>query len=878
MELSRGICILCVSNTKIVSPPQAQEITSLIKDVLFGLIDLVKFDELNSGLKVCPSCLHDIVTLSKLKSNITEEFFGHNEKCSLCLRDEHLVAVSHWDHFDNILGNITLVKKISKCSVCLDCIKYLYLTDRIKLNLIKKYPHLDISDHQKIKDKLSRSPSKSKSPPSSTSNAKSKSKKISKRPVKVKTSRDIKRLLKHLKPLNKTRFDVSNFKADRKLYNQVAFVRIEVPKNLSRNSEPTVAHEKNKLKIKKSTESYVIEKPDESRHNFFKIKLKPTKKATNAKVSTPHSSNDSLQSDQKKLYVKLLKMDLYATTNVNECNRDISSTNISNEIDTNDNEASYSPKTSLRSTPTKASQKMFDDEPSSSKSRKTVSFSDVLSVEVKAEKKHNINGSPLKSLLKKSSTLNTNLYSDSNCENDDIQSSSQAAEENNVSIRTSFDSDDEDEATESVSALINKITHDKYNDDSSTLPNDIKNLDKTEKTPSVRSELSDDSNRDQELNENTDFFTLEVSENESDKDLEEGPVSSTTDSEKKSLNETEKAQSNLEESDVDKSSKNDTSVDKQCDSADSNIVEEESTDEVSKKKQRNDSENDSALKETDVDKSRENHTSVDKHCDSTDSNVVEEESTDEVRKKKQKDDSDNESTLKETEVDKINENDTSVDKHFDNTDSNAVEEESIEEVSKKRHRDDSESESAPEEHKQKKIKLNEKNHNTDCSSEEPKNLDESNIIDLFVSEYEVNNEATKDQLDPLDTSEKLPADGSDETSHTDDNEDNLNSTLESNGDKSITLNELNRSNSSNLESNDPVEVLKQTNMEISSQKDGDLLPENNVTNSELNEGISTNDLVLNELENIENKRRGTQNENKIGLLEIQNIKMEKKEF
>ncbi|XP_050303850.1 uncharacterized protein LOC126741477 isoform X2 [Anthonomus grandis grandis] len=105
MEISRGICVLCLNSTKIVVPPQAEDIMNLLCEIMEGCIDTNKFQKTKTTLKACPCCLDVLIQVHKYKQNI-KEFSEDSGECCLCHESENLVSISDWTNFDNLLANI----------------------------------------------------------------------------------------------------------------------------------------------------------------------------------------------------------------------------------------------------------------------------------------------------------------------------------------------------------------------------------------------------------------------------------------------------------------------------------------------------------------------------------------------------------------------------------------------------------------------------------------------------------------------------------------------------------------------------------------------------------------------------------------------------
>ncbi|XP_066246062.1 uncharacterized protein [Euwallacea similis] len=359
MNLTEGFCFLCVKRTKIVASQDSAAIFSFFPNILPNSMNTLQLCEATSkNLNICPPCLGHIITLAEYRNQING-FYESQSQCSLCKSAKYLVDIKDWAYFDNLLQNIQ-AKRNNHCSVCIRCISSLDLLEKMKVNFFKEYPQFSCnaatSSKKIISIKNSGTPKKEFSKKisarySSQFNSDSNSKLLSE--LKKKN------IVKNLKPLNQSNINIDDkLKWDDKLLNQIVSVNI---------SGLTLLND-HKGYRKKSTERDSLRKIT-SKHSYFKIKLKP--KPPN-KVKKPKPKSKNLLPNAKKLIVNLRKLDISTLKQIES--------------------------------PTKASCEILlseDSCSSSKKSDKRVSFSSDLLEEGSIWKKDNVNGSPLKSVLKK---------------------------------------------------------------------------------------------------------------------------------------------------------------------------------------------------------------------------------------------------------------------------------------------------------------------------------------------------------------------------------------------------------------------------------------------------------------------------------------------
>ncbi|XP_066151618.1 uncharacterized protein [Euwallacea fornicatus] len=362
MNLTEGICFLCVKRTKIVVPQESAAIFSFLPNILPNSVSgLQLFEVTSKNLNVCPPCLGHIVELAEYKNQIND-FCESQSQCSLCKSIKYLVDIKDWTHFDNLLQNIQAKRK-NRCSVCIRCISSLDLLETMKVNFFKEYPqlsHHDAAPSKKIISiKNSDTPERKFSKKisvrySSQFNLESDSKQLNE--LKLKNN------LKNLKSLNQSNINIDDkLKWDDKLLNQIVSVNIN---GLTPLKDCKSRKRKNGSLKRNSFREFT------SRHSYFKIKLKS--KITRGKVKKLKPKSQNLLLNRKELIVNLRKLDISTLNHIES--------------------------------PTKASLDMLlsgDSYSSSRKSDKHVSFSSDLLEEGNILKKNSGNGSPLKSVLKK---------------------------------------------------------------------------------------------------------------------------------------------------------------------------------------------------------------------------------------------------------------------------------------------------------------------------------------------------------------------------------------------------------------------------------------------------------------------------------------------
>ncbi|XP_050303851.1 uncharacterized protein LOC126741477 isoform X3 [Anthonomus grandis grandis] len=339
MEISRGICVLCLNSTKIVVPPQAEDIMNLLCEIMEGCIDTNKFQKTKTTLKACPCCLDVLIQVHKYKQNI-KEFSEDSGECCLCHESENLVSISDWTNFDNLLANIE-VKKGRHCSTCIQCIHHLHQLDRLKVNFMKRYPNLMVK--QPIKKESSSTQKR--------------------RSFKNKTSvLSVGKSLKNLKPITYSRLSLDIYKDDEKLTKQIPFVNL-VQYDFSDAN----------IKSEKSLDDTDSSPNECSFKSFFKIKLKANRSTNRSKIQrvsagrvTKPRRNMNFSVIKKELIVKIAKIDLKTLESLSEKHK-FESLSDENYL------------LSRSSTPTKASRKMMPEETLNiSKTRKSVTFNEDL--------------------------------------------------------------------------------------------------------------------------------------------------------------------------------------------------------------------------------------------------------------------------------------------------------------------------------------------------------------------------------------------------------------------------------------------------------------------------------------------------------------------
>ncbi|XP_060532011.1 uncharacterized protein LOC132705441 [Cylas formicarius] len=348
MELQQDVCILCTAKTKVVVPSQAQDITSIISSVLSEKINLEEFQNVHSSLKVCPLCLQNLLTVKILKEKFNKKLSVAAAECCLCSCSNHLVVPRDWQELDDILENITGLKRGKGSLICLNCIKCLHLLDSIRDNLVKKYVLLS-QKSESVRSKIASI--KKKHHDGNT----------------FKCINNLDTALKHLTPVKDSKYNCANLD-DIKLLKQVAFVKV-----YSMESRDDTRTSKSKNLHSSLTN-----------HNFFKIKIKPKSKNISVHRRLPPKIDKKLISSDKNLIVRVARMN-------------------SNNLDL---------KTSLDvlKTPTKASRKMMlDKETWYGKKRKSVTFADERNIEIeyrnyepKRDLEEKGDSTPLKPSLKKS--------------------------------------------------------------------------------------------------------------------------------------------------------------------------------------------------------------------------------------------------------------------------------------------------------------------------------------------------------------------------------------------------------------------------------------------------------------------------------------------
>ncbi|KAL1506003.1 hypothetical protein ABEB36_005441 [Hypothenemus hampei] len=367
MDLKTGICSLCPNANGVVTQLQAKNIINFLGDIVQEVIAVQKFNKLKSVLELCPKCLQKIWEIREYKEK-TFSFLENTHKCSLCRDIKHLILIPKWPHFSTILDNAKIELK-ENCTLCLKCLKYLESLYEIKKNFVEKFITTDNGyelPHSKVK----------------------------KRTFKKNKETNV---LKHLKPISSSNFNIDQYIFDDKLVNQVLFVKLH-PLKLEDNAK----------------------KPNESLNwqSIFKIKLKSKNKrkgqVKSRKPPNVKGNKSKMLASMKPLIVKIPKIDITGL-----------------KIDCRGVENTYR-------TPTKASLKMILEEVdcSSSKKIKHVSFSEHFEIIEDVDSSQN-NSSPCEPVLENGleGEKNQDLQLDNNLPN--------GSSKNDVMEKEYIDSDDE---------------------------------------------------------------------------------------------------------------------------------------------------------------------------------------------------------------------------------------------------------------------------------------------------------------------------------------------------------------------------------------------------------------------------------------------------
>ncbi|XP_076250974.1 uncharacterized protein LOC143190520 isoform X1 [Rhynchophorus ferrugineus] len=480
MNLSKGICSFCQCITKIVVPDKANYVISKISECFGDRINETKLIEIKNEIKVCPVCLYDLKQLAQLKQNMIT-FKAYKKKCSLCITKEDLIYINNLYYFDSTTHHITPAK-ISNACLCLSCLKYLDLFKKNIQALLNMFPNLFTNESNRKGNKAKIRETV-------------KSEKVRQK-VKNHSTNTIAVALNHLKPLKDMEYNVKQYKADRKIYEKIAFVRLEsLRKSLfedrllrSYNSDSSLTDSKKKMRKK----------------SIPRIQL--SKQKQTIKTTSP-----------KQLYVNLLRID----PEIKE-----------EPLDDYNTDDCFNP-----------DQEIINEMDFSMKSRKSVSFSDVLTVETKEQKKHNVDGTPLKSLLKshKPSLIN---FMDTMCTSEEKSGNSEIinsdfvqSDDNNLAEIPPIQigqNEQKPDTTEDESILdedlseteqIGTILKSESNAEKQLLLNVAKSPDSSDNVY-----VNENSNDTEKPNEGSEQFVLELSddEDESMEKTEENEVSSTS--------------------------------------------------------------------------------------------------------------------------------------------------------------------------------------------------------------------------------------------------------------------------------------------------------------------------------------------------------------
>ncbi|XP_044255982.1 uncharacterized protein LOC123005953 [Tribolium madens] len=291
MELQRGVCSLCLENSRVLISQDAEEFCKFLPDILKeDFLTNSAFQKIKGLLKICSLCCFKIQV-----ANETRDLLRRNEDndtkngdiCYFCKTDKYVVKIgNNWKQFNDRTEGLLKQDDFPVC-VCPRCVFYFDTIFNFKSKLSFKFPYLGV-----FKKKSEDTPQKQNDTP--------KRKSLSKSPPSSKKRKIFDNCFDYLQPLCNNNYHVDKkLKRDLKIYRKIAYVNLENAKNVDLEETPK-KRPKIKIKlVKNKKESHKCKSeelpktdPDKQKARRYSC-VEPSKEAPEELEETPKAASVS---------------------------------------------------------------------------------------------------------------------------------------------------------------------------------------------------------------------------------------------------------------------------------------------------------------------------------------------------------------------------------------------------------------------------------------------------------------------------------------------------------------------------------------------------------------------------------------------------------
>ncbi|EFA02369.2 uncharacterized protein LOC103312658 [Tribolium castaneum] len=306
MELQRGVCNLCLENSRVLISQDAEDICELLPVILKeDFLTDSAFQKIKGSLKICSLCCFKIQVANETKDLLgkTEDETKNGNVCHFCKTDKFIVKIgNNWKQFNDRTEGVLNQDDFPVCA-CPRCIFYFDTIFNFKSKLSFKFPYLAVQ-----KRRSGDTPQKQNDTP--------KRKSLSKSPPSSKKRKIFDNCFDYLQPLCNNDYHVDNkLKSDLKLYRKIAYVNLENAKNIVLKQTPKkrpkikiklVKHKKESHKCK----SEELPKSDRAKEKTRRYSsVEPSKKSPEELEETPKAASISTLVPKRRVSVYLKEND-----------------------------------------------------------------------------------------------------------------------------------------------------------------------------------------------------------------------------------------------------------------------------------------------------------------------------------------------------------------------------------------------------------------------------------------------------------------------------------------------------------------------------------------------------------------------------------------